>query len=152
MEPSAIARPGYPASERTTMMANTILNHTVQELIHESANSLVYRALQQPDKTRRILKVLKPDYPTPEERTRYQQEYDIMKTLDVPGVARVFWFEKHQNSLVMCVEDFGGESLPRLWASRRFGFEEALTVSSATSEILGQIHERRIIHKDINPS
>ena len=51
--------------------------------------------------------MLKADYPTPEERTRYQQEYDIMRSLDVPGVARVFWFKKHQNSLVMCVEDFG---------------------------------------------
>lgn len=133
-------------------MATTILNHTVQELIHESANSLVYRARSGKDQTPRILKMLKNDYPTPEERTRYQQEYDIMRSLDIDGVAKVFQFEKHQNSFVMTVEDFGGDSLARLMKHAEFGLEDVLIIASTMAGILGRIHREQVIHKDVNPS
>jgi GAF domain-containing protein len=44
--------------------------------LYESANSLVYPALREQDNQPVILKVLKQDYPTPGELTRYKQEYD----------------------------------------------------------------------------
>ena len=45
--------------------------------IYESANSIVYRGVRTEDNQPVILKVLKEDYPTPEELTRYRQEYEI---------------------------------------------------------------------------
>jgi serine/threonine protein kinase len=60
--------------------------------------------------------------------------------------------QKYQNSLVMFVEDFGGESLTIWMQQRSFTLEEFLLLAIATTEILGQIHRANIIHKDINPS
>jgi len=40
--------------------------------IYESANSLVYRAIRTPEGQPVILKLLKQDYPTPEELVRYR--------------------------------------------------------------------------------
>ncbi len=101
-----------------------------------------------------ILKVLKGEYPTPEELTRYRQEYDMTRRLaDVEGVVKAYSLEKHHNTLVMCLEDFGGESL-RIWLDQQYPFplDELLTVAIQITDILGHIHGQNIIHKDLNPS
>ena len=53
------------------------------EQIYESADSLVYRGIREQDDQAVILKVLKQDYPTPAELTRYKQEYEITRNLAV---------------------------------------------------------------------
>jgi predicted ATPase/tRNA A-37 threonylcarbamoyl transferase component Bud32 len=124
----------------------------VQTLLYESANSLVYRAIREADNQPIILKLLKESYPTPQELVRYRTEYRITQELKKPGVVRVYDLQKYQNSLVMFVEDFGGESLTIWMQQRSFTLEEFLLVAIATTETLGQIHRANIIHKDINPS
>ncbi len=88
-----------------------IPNYKNIKLIYESTNSFVFRAINQ-DNQQVILKMLKENYPSPDELTRYQQEYDFMRRLaDLDGVIKVYCFEKYQNTQVICLEDFGGESL-----------------------------------------
>jgi predicted ATPase/serine phosphatase RsbU (regulator of sigma subunit)/tRNA A-37 threonylcarbamoyl transferase component Bud32 len=121
--------------------------------IYESANSLVYRAIRETDNQPVILKVLKQDYPTPEELTRYRQEYDITCHLaNVGGITNVYSLEKHHNTLVMIIEDFGGHSLKELLTERSLSLNEFFTVACHVAQILGQIHQHNIIHKDINPA
>ncbi len=124
----------------------------VQTLLYESANSLVYRAIREADRQPLILKLLKESYPTPQELLRYRTEYRITQELKEAGVVRVYDLQKYQNSLVMFVEDFGGESLKIWMQQRKFSLKEFLQIAIATTETLGQIHSANIIHKDINPS
>jgi len=130
-----------------------IHNYRITKQIYESANSLVYRGLRDEDNQPIILKVLKEDYPSPEELTRYRQEYDITRRLaDFSGVVKAYSLEKYQKTLVIYLEDFGGESL-KMWLERRtFTLDELLTLAIRTTENLGQIHGQNIIHKDINPA
>jgi len=131
----------------------TIPHYQISKKIYDSANSLVYRALRNKDNQAIILKYLKEDYPSPEELTRYRQEYDITHRLaDLDGVVKVYSLEKHKNTLVMCMEDFGGESLRYWLAKRQFSLDELLTFAIRATKILGQIHQQNIIHKDINPA
>ncbi|MEG4294604.1 AAA family ATPase, partial [Microcoleus sp. C2C3] len=130
----------------------SIAGVAAQTLLYESANSLVYRAIREADKGPIILKLLKESYPTPQELVRYRTEYRITQELKEPGVVRVYDLQKYQNSLVMFVEDFGGESLTIWMQQRKFSVKEFLLLAIATTEILGQIHRANIIHKDINPS
>jgi serine/threonine protein kinase len=60
--------------------------------------------------------------------------------------------QPYQNTLVMFVEDFGGESLKIWMQQQKFSIEEFLRIAIATTESLQQIHSANIIHKDINPS
>ncbi|MEG4024823.1 AAA family ATPase [Microcoleus sp. S13C4] len=124
----------------------------VQTLLYESVNSLVYRAIREADNQPIILKLLKESYPTPQELVRYRTEYRITQELKEAGVIQVYDLQKYQNSLVMFVEDFGGESLTIWMQQGKFTLEEFLQIAIATTEILGQIHRANIIHKDINPS
>ncbi|MEG3893490.1 AAA family ATPase [Microcoleus sp. Pol10_D6] len=124
----------------------------VQKLLYESANSLVYRALREADRQPLILKLLKESYPTPQELLRYRTEYRITRELKEAGVVQVYDLQKYQNSLVIFVEDFGGESLKIWMQQRKFSLKEFLQIAIAATETLGQIHSTNIIHKDINPS
>jgi len=124
----------------------------VVTVLYESANSLVYRAIREADNQPIILKLLKESYPTPQELVRYRTEYRITQELKEPGVVQVYDLQKYQNTLVMFLEDFGGESLTIWMQQRKFTLEEFLQIAIATTEILGQIHRANIIHKDINPS
>jgi hypothetical protein len=47
---------------------------TIGDKIYESANSLVYRGIRD-DGLPIVIKMLKQDYPSPPELTRYRQEY-----------------------------------------------------------------------------
>ncbi|MFK5969029.1 MAG: AAA family ATPase [Candidatus Marithrix sp.] len=131
----------------------TIPNYIITKQIYESVNSLIYRATQTIDNKSVILKMLKEDYPTSDELVFYRQEYDIIEYLsEIDGVIDVYSLEKHQNTLVMCLEDFGGESLKQCLTKKQFTIEQLLEIAIQATDILEQIHKYNIIHKDINSS
>src|ERR671933_332213 len=117
--------------------------------ISKSVNSLVYRGIREQDNKAVILKVLKQDYPTPQEMTR---------NLNTDGVVKAHSLEPLQRTLVIILEDFGGSSLKRLMNERMGGgakalpLQEFLSIAIQTAQILGTIHSSNVIHKDINPS
>ncbi|MBW4592974.1 MAG: AAA family ATPase [Brasilonema angustatum HA4187-MV1] len=124
----------------------------ISQKIYESYNSLVYRANLKRDNQPIILKILKENYPTPSELTRYKQEYEITRHLNVDSIIKAYDLQRYDNSLVMFLEDFGGKSLKLLMSERRFSIEEIFIIAIKTSESLAAIHAANIIHKDINPS
>ncbi|MFB2971205.1 AAA family ATPase [Aerosakkonema sp. BLCC-F183] len=129
-----------------------LIGYDISALIYESTNSLVYRGRRSRDNLPVILKVLKQDYPTPQELTRYKQEYEITSNLDLEGVIKAYDLQQYQNTLVMILEDFGGESLKILMSHREFTLSDFFVIAIQVVDILGQIHQQNIIHKDINPS
>lgn len=120
--------------------------------IYESANSLVYRGCRQEDNQPVIVKVLKQEYPTAEQVQRYQQEYEMIRQLNLEGVVRAYDLQQYENQWVMILEDFGGESLRVLMASQEFTLSEFLSLGIKITKNLGSIHAKNIIHKDINPA
>ncbi|MEH2072480.1 MAG: AAA family ATPase [Nostoc sp.] len=132
---------------------NIKADYQISQKIYESANSLVYRAILKPDNQPVILKILKENYPTPSELTRYKQEYEVTRSLNTDKVINAYDLQRYKNSLVMFLEDFGGESLKLLMGNQRqFTLKEFLSIAIKTTESLGAIHAANIIHKDINPS
>ncbi|OQY53869.1 MAG: hypothetical protein B6245_22220 [Desulfobacteraceae bacterium 4572_88] len=129
-----------------------ISGYRTTTLIYESANSIIYQGCREEDDLPVILKMLKEDYPSPEELARYEQEYEITRILkNTPGVIAAYDLLSYQNRLVIILEDFGGESLnkERFKAS---GMEKSLEIFIRITKTLGAIHAADIIHKDINPS
>ncbi|HEY9807813.1 MAG TPA: AAA family ATPase [Halomicronema sp.] len=124
----------------------------VTSKIYESPNTLVYRANRLNNKEPVILKILKENYPTPQELARYRTEYNITKSLNLTGCIKAYDLQPYQNTLVMFIEDFGGESLKNWMQQKNFTIPEFLNIAIATTQSLEQIHNSNIIHKDINPS
>jgi serine/threonine protein kinase len=90
----------------------------IQSKIYESSASLVYRGIRLQDERSLIVKMLKQDYPSPQELTRYRQEYEITRSLNLEGVVKAYSQQDYQRTLVILLEDFGGESLEQ-WMHKR---------------------------------
>jgi PAS domain S-box-containing protein len=131
---------------------STIPGYQILAPIYESANSLVYRGIREADNQAVIIKVLKQEYPTAVELTRYKQEYEIIQYLNQDGIVKVLSLESYEKTLAIVLEDFGGVSLRVLMDSRTFTLSEFLHLAIQITDSLGNIHAANIIHKDINPS
>lgn len=128
---------------------------TIQSKIYESSNSLVCRGIREEDDRAIVVKMLKQDYPSPQELTRYRQEYEITRSLHLEGVVKAYSQQDYQRTLIILSEDFGGESLEQ-WMRQQSSFcpmslPTFLRLAIALTDILGSIHANNIIHKDINP-
>ncbi|HIK19163.1 MAG TPA: protein kinase, partial [Leptolyngbyaceae cyanobacterium M33_DOE_097] len=136
---------------------------TIQSKIYESSNSLVYRGIRTQDErahcftdtARVVVKMLKQDYPSHQELTRYRQEYEITRSLNIEGVVKAYSQRDYQRTLVILLEDFGGESL-ECWMRQQLDFSPMplsvfLNMAIAITDTLGKIHAAHVIHKDINP-
>jgi len=130
----------------------TSIGVAVTALIYESENSLVYRGILQQENQPIVVKILKENYPTPQELARYRTEYKITKSLNLSGCIKAYDLQPYQNTLAMFLEDFGGESLKIWMQQQKFSIAEFLRIAIATADSLQQIHSANIIHKDINPS
>ncbi|MEH2084698.1 MAG: AAA family ATPase [Nostoc sp.] len=134
----------------------TLPGVAIQSKIYESSASLVYRGIRVQDGQAIVVKMLKQDYPSPQEIKRYRQEYAITYSLNIEGVIKAYSQEDYQRTLVILLEDFGAESLdywmrqhPKIFCP--MPVSTFLLLAIKLTQILGEIHAANIIHKDINP-
>ena len=125
-----------------------------KDLVELSVNnrSIVYRAKKTSNYQPVILKMIRNEYPTLEEITRYRNEYDILKRLPIDTVIKAYDYIKFQNNVIIVLEDFGGIPLKKLIKTKLLDLNEKLSIAASITNALGAIHAAGIIHKDINPS
>ncbi|WP_204154194.1 PAS domain S-box protein [Leptolyngbya sp. CCY15150] len=133
----------------------TLPGITIHSQIYESSASLVYQGIREQDNCAVIAKVLKQDYPSLQDLTRYRQEYEITRFLNIEGVVKAYSQQDYQRTLFILLEDFGGESL-ECWMRQQLDFcpmplPVFLNMAIAITDTLGKIHAAHVIHKDINP-
>lgn len=125
--------------------------YTLSEPIHEGKNTILYRARRTDDDAKVIVKILKSEHPTPREAAKLRHEFAIMRTLDLPGVARAHALEEHGARAALIMEDTGARSLNHLLRAGPMDPRTALSIGVSLARTLGEIHKRRVIHKDIKP-
>ncbi|WDD36659.1 AAA family ATPase (plasmid) [Nostoc sp. UHCC 0926] len=134
----------------------TLPGVAIQCKIYESSASLLYRGIRMQDGQAIVVKMLKQDYPSPQEIKRYRQEYAITCSLNIEGVIKAYSQEDYQRTLVILLEDFGAESLD-YWIRQHpeifcpMPVSTFLPLAVKLTQIIGEIHAANIIHKDINP-
>lgn len=122
------------------------------EVLHEGVNTVIYRASKQSDQTFVIVKALKAEYPSLEELTRLRHEYKISQiTVDIEGIVKSLALENHHNGLALILADFGAESLKKYISDRQLSLTEFLKIAIQLASTLTQLHQAKIIHKDIKP-
>jgi PAS domain S-box-containing protein len=129
-----------------------ITDYLISDRLYESSQSIVYRAVRSGSTTPVILKTLKHAYPSPEKIAWFRREYEIIKNLDESGVIKAYEFNNDQNLWFIVFEDFGAESLKKLMPNFKFGIVEFLPIAMKIVDVLAQVHQQHIMHKDINPA
>jgi diguanylate cyclase (GGDEF)-like protein len=127
-------------------------NYILQEKIHETRNSIIYRGHKENESQSFIVKQLKTKYPTPSEIARFRQEYELIKSLDLEGVIKTFDIISPDDGFALILEDFDGVSIKSLMDNnKRFDIKSFLEISAKIAETLGNLHLKDVIHLDIKP-
>lgn len=120
--------------------------NTDQE-IYISEKTAIYRTVRQTIPV--IVKILRREYPEPSELIDFKNEYEILKSLNGPGLVRVIGLEKYKSNLALFFEDIGGEDLSILLDRGIFSLQEIIEVILKATKALVHIHNANIVHKDI---
>jgi histidine kinase len=131
---------------------DAIPGYRVSATVYESRRIAVYRAVREPDEHPVILKVLRENARGPEDLSRYRREYEILRNLTAKGAVALCDAAPDDRMPVLVFEDFGGESLKKLLASRTFTLVECVALGVKLADALASIHAAGVIHKDINPA
>jgi histidine kinase len=126
---------------------------TLSELLHRGENTVVFRGKRGPDGDSLIVKLLEEENPGRERLRTISREFEILKSLDgVDGVARAIGLEHDGGRWGLLLADGGSSSLRSLGIAGALSSEQLLALAVEAASILDRIHERGVIHKDVNPS
>jgi diguanylate cyclase (GGDEF)-like protein len=83
----------------------------------------------------------------------FRNEYHIAGMLDdIDGVIQFYVLQKIDNGLMLVMEDIDAISLQQMIHQKQLPLSYALEIAIQVSTILGKIHEKSIIHKDMSTS
>lgn len=120
--------------------------------LSQSPTVSIYRGTRESDRVPVVVKVLDVEFPSPLQLARIRHEYGLIREIAHQGVIKVHALEKINNSLAIVMEDFGGDALKSLISENKNSIGNKLKIARQICEILGEIHNKGIVHKDINPN
>ncbi|MEG3973239.1 ATP-binding sensor histidine kinase [Microcoleus sp. herbarium8] len=126
--------------------------YQIAQQVQVEIKNAIYRGIREKDSTQVIIKTLTAEFPTLEDITRLRHEYKITQNLHLEGVVRTYNLENAGNSYALIMEDLGGTSLKQLLAAKKPTLKEFLSIALQLATGLTELHQHRIIHKDIKPS
>ncbi len=91
------------------------------------------------------------EHPTPASLDRLAHEYGLKDELEGAGVVRPIELVRERGRTLLVLEDPGGEPLERL-LGQPMAVERFLRLGIGVATALVQVHQRGLIHKDINPA
>ncbi|MCW5312494.1 AAA family ATPase [Nostoc sp. KVJ3] len=130
----------------------TLTGYQIREQLYSGSRTLVYRAVREADNQAVVIKLLKREYPTFSELLQFRNQYSLAKNLDIPGIIKPHTLEPYHNGYALVMEDFGGISLRQFTKEQPQNLEQFLIIALQLTDILHQLHQQRVIHKDIKPA
>lgn len=120
-------------------------------LIEETANSLIYLAEEPGYEKPVVMKVLRAEHPSPQRIIQFNNEYEFTSELNIPGVRKAYDSTRRDGRYILLLEYVRGTTLREAYVLRRRSITDCLNVAVAIADLLKEIHNEGIIHKDINP-
>jgi predicted ATPase/class 3 adenylate cyclase len=122
-----------------------------ETLLYESAHSLIYRLPPGAFPSPAILKILKADYPPPERLARFNNELELTKDLAGEGFRRAYERRKSDGRHGLVLEYVEARTLREAFVGGMQPLATFLDVAIKIAEVLRQVHDAGIVHKDVNP-
>ncbi|BAY71870.1 trifunctional serine/threonine-protein kinase/ATP-binding protein/sensor histidine kinase [Anabaena sp. FACHB-709] len=125
----------------------------IEQLYHGS-KTLVYRGIRRTDSAAQpvVIKLLQREYPSFSELLQFRNQYTIAKNLNIPGIVHPTSLEPYGNSYALVMEDFGGVSLGSYSQTHPLSLGDVLAIAIQLANILHDLYQNRVIHKDIKPA
>ncbi|MDD5716893.1 MAG: protein kinase [Sulfuricurvum sp.] len=125
--------------------------YQIIETLHENATTVVYRARRISEQTNVIIKMLKPSEMREYRMLQMLNEQKLLTHLHSPYLSTLLEVVSSVGEYAHVFKDIGGTSLYDLLLTRTFTIDESLYISLGIAEAIGYLHQKNIIHADINP-
>jgi len=135
--------------------AEIIPGYLIIEKISESNLHVVYRATRKEDNSEVAIKTLNASFPAREEIANIRREYQILRQLQFEGIINVHSFVPFgQGNWGIVMEKFGITLQEYLagYENKHLPLKQFFSIAGSLVKILGNLHEKNVIHKDINPA
>lgn len=140
-------------TETTYPSAVTYLHeYAISQQLYAGSRTIVYRAVEKASQRCVIIKLLQQEYPSFNDLLQFRNQYTITKNLALPGIVRPETLKVCGNSYALVMEDMDGMSLWHYVQERSLSLQEVLTIGRQLAEILHDLGQHRVIHKDIKPA
>jgi PAS domain S-box-containing protein len=129
-----------------------IAGYTLTEQLYLGSRTAVYRAVQTATQRPVVIKVLRRDYPSFGELVQFRNQYTITQNLPIPGIAQPLSLEPVGSGYALVMEDWGGVALGKYLQQQSLDLTEVLAISLQLGDILHDLGQHRVVHKDIKPA
>ncbi|MBN9350312.1 MAG: AAA family ATPase [Chitinophagaceae bacterium] len=136
-------------------IAEIIPGYLIIEKISVSNLHIIYHATKKVDNDEVAIKTLVAPYPRREDIANIKREYQILQKLQFDGIIRVHSFVPFgPGNWGIVMEKFGITLLQFLAScdNNHISPKQFFSIAIPLVKILGSLHEKSIIHKDINPA
>ncbi|MDJ1182487.1 trifunctional serine/threonine-protein kinase/ATP-binding protein/sensor histidine kinase [Roseofilum casamattae] len=140
-----------PSASISSYNLPEISGYAIAEKLYLGSHTAVYRAIQTETQRPVVLKVLRRDYPNFRELMQFRNQYAIAKNLPIAGIVQPLSLETVGNGYALVMEDWGGISLKKYQQQQPLDLAEVLEISRQLADILHELHQHRVVHKDIKP-
>ena len=125
----------------------------IREPVHTGSDTRVFRARRLDDDRPVVLKLPREEFPDHSDIERIRNEYQILRSLEIPDVLQVFELISHHNTVVLVAEDIGGISLGNLLQTSNgpIGLHLFFTLAVKIVQALQRVHDAGLMHGGINP-
>ena len=121
-----------------------------ERLLHESRNSKVFYSDEAEYKAPVVIKILNQEFPTTKEIKQFYHEYEVTKELTIKGIRKPLTKGKIKNRHTLVMEYVKGIGAKELSKQQPIDFGLFLDTAIAATQILKELHQLNIIHKDIS--
>lgn len=129
-----------------------IPGYTITEQLYLGSRTAVYRAIHKSQQFPVVIKVLQREYPTFGELVQFRNQYAIAKNLPIAGIIQPLSLEQFGNGYALVMADCGGISLEKYIGQQPLDLTQKLAIALQITDILHELHQYRVIHKDIKPA
>ncbi len=126
-------------------------NYQITDTLHENISTVVYRARRLSDGKYVIVKMLKPSEVSEHRITQFMNEQQILSQFKSSQIVKLIDIITLPTEYLHIFEDIGGSSLYDMLHHHRFSISEGLNIAIKIAKALQLIHQKHIIHADINP-
>jgi len=136
------------------MIGQQIQNYKITHELGSGGMATVYEAVHVRLKTKVAVKVLNPVLASNEGiRKRFEQEAQIMASLNHEGITKVIDFDDKDNHLAIVMEFMDGQTLDE-YINKKGALEEeeAMTIFLPILNAFAYAHSKGIVHRDVKPS
>jgi len=131
----------------------SISGYQIKEQLYNGSRTLVYRGIREAEQKPVVIKLLKNSHPDFNELLQFRNQYTIGKNLNYSGIIQTYSLENYQNGYALVMEDMQGVSLSKYIVGENItSLQDILSIAIQITDILHNLHQNRVIHKDIKPA